>query len=46
MPRRGYWGDLVNSPFVAFGIESENKELFKTVNGKHVNVSHVVRQLI
>ena len=36
----------MNSPFLAFGIESENKELFKTVNGKHVNVSCSLRQSI
>lgn len=27
--RRGYWGDIVNSPYISFGIESENKELLK-----------------
>ena len=41
MPQRGYWGDIVNSPYLAFGIKSENKELFKTVNGKHVKVKVV-----
>ena len=41
MPQRGYWGDIVNSPYLAFGIKSDNKELFKTVNGKHVKVKVV-----
>lgn len=38
MARRGYWGDIVNSPFVSIGTESDNKELFKKTNGKHVKV--------
>ena len=42
MPQRGYWGDIVNSPYLAFGIKSDNKELFKTVNGKHVKVKVVI----
>ena len=41
MPQRGYWGDIVNSPYLAFGIKSDNKELFKTVNGKHMKVKVV-----
>ena len=32
----------MNSPYVAFGIRSENKELFKTVDGKHVKVKVVI----
>ena len=46
MARRGYWGDIVNSPFVSIGTESDNKELFKKANGKHVKVrqpkAHIV----
>ena len=38
MARRGYWGDIVNSPFISLGIESENKDLFKTANDKHIKV--------
>ena len=38
--RRGYWGDIVNSPFVSIGTESNNEELFKKANGKYVKVSH------
>ena len=37
--QRGYWGDIVNSPYLAFGVESENKELFETVNGKPAKTS-------
>ena len=36
---RGYWGDIVNSPYLSFGIRSENKDLFKEQNGKIINVS-------
>ena len=37
--RRGYWGDIVSSPFLSFGIQSENKDLFKSQNGRHIHVS-------
>ena len=33
--KRGYWGDILNSPFVAFGIESKNQELFGKANNVH-----------
>ncbi|XP_015766660.1 PREDICTED: dynein assembly factor 3, axonemal-like isoform X1 [Acropora digitifera] len=42
--RRGYWGDVVNSPYLAFGIESEEKSLFKTSNGQHVKTSTLVSE--
>lgn len=33
---RGFWGDIIISPYIAFGIEAdtepENKELFKIMN--------------
>ena len=35
MARRGYWGDIVNSPYLTFGLESENKDLFCKANTKH-----------
>lgn len=31
-PRRGYWGDTVVSPYVAIGIESEERSFFKKTN--------------
>ncbi|XP_062506774.1 dynein axonemal assembly factor 3-like [Corticium candelabrum] len=37
--QRGYWGDMVNSPYIALGIESENEELVKKVNDRHVKTS-------
>ncbi len=42
MARRGYWGDIVISPYLSFGVESANKELFKTVNDRHTKVSGIV----
>jgi hypothetical protein len=27
--RRGYWGDIMNSPFLAYGIESEEPQMYK-----------------
>nr|XP_056719835.1 dynein axonemal assembly factor 3 [Euleptes europaea] len=32
MPARGYWGDIATGPFIAFGIETEETSLLKTVN--------------
>ncbi|KAL9978714.1 hypothetical protein ACROYT_G016264 [Oculina patagonica] len=37
--RRGYWGDIINSPYLAFGIESEEESLFRTSNGQHVKTA-------
>ncbi|XP_033102374.1 dynein assembly factor 3, axonemal-like [Anneissia japonica] len=37
--QRGYWGDIMCSPYLAYGIESENKELFKTANGTHTRTA-------
>lgn len=33
--RRGYFGDILVSPYISFGIESENEELLKKKNGVH-----------
>ncbi|XP_014784911.1 dynein axonemal assembly factor 3 [Octopus bimaculoides] len=30
---RGYWGDILVGPYIAMGIESDFKELFKKFNG-------------
>lgn len=38
MGARGYWGDVVSSPYLSFGIETDNKELLKTENNQHVKV--------
>jgi len=33
--RRGFWGDLVNSPYYSFGLDAEEESLFEKRNGKH-----------
>lgn len=38
----GYWGDIVSSPYLSFGIETDDKSLLKTQNGLHVKVKHTV----
>jgi dynein assembly factor 3 len=37
--QRGYWGDIVNSPFLGLGIETERAELLKKVNDRHAKTS-------
>ncbi|XP_058497091.1 dynein axonemal assembly factor 3-like [Solea solea] len=32
---RGYWGDIVASPYLSFGIETDDKSQQKTQNGHH-----------
>ncbi|CAD5126017.1 DgyrCDS14193 [Dimorphilus gyrociliatus] len=32
-----YLGDIVHSPFVSFGMECDDKELYKTANNVHIN---------
>ncbi|XP_037611295.1 dynein assembly factor 3, axonemal-like [Sebastes umbrosus] len=36
---RGYWGDIVSSPYLSFGIETDDKSLLKTQNGQHVKTA-------
>ncbi|XP_029934086.1 dynein assembly factor 3, axonemal [Myripristis murdjan] len=36
---QGYWGDIVSSPYLSFGIETEDKSLLKTQNGQHVKTA-------
>uniref|UniRef100_A0A3Q3DL24 Dynein axonemal assembly factor 3 n=1 Tax=Hippocampus comes TaxID=109280 RepID=A0A3Q3DL24_HIPCM len=36
---RGYWGDIVSSPYLAFGIETQDKSLLKTQNGQHMKTA-------
>ena len=28
--RRGYWGDIVSSPYLSFGLETDDKDLLRT----------------
>lgn len=37
---RGYWGDIVSSPYLSFGIETDDKSLLKTQNGQPIKVKH------
>ncbi|KAK5620824.1 hypothetical protein CRENBAI_018224 [Crenichthys baileyi] len=36
---RGYWGDIVSSPYLSFGVESDDKSLLKTQNGQHLKTA-------
>ncbi|CAN0372623.1 unnamed protein product [Lampetra fluviatilis] len=36
---RGYWGDIVTGPFVAFGVDTEERRLLQTANGIHTHTS-------
>ena len=40
--RRGYWGDIVVSPFVPLGIESEEKSFFKKSNNVYTKVKSML----
>ncbi|XP_069011796.1 dynein axonemal assembly factor 3-like [Embiotoca jacksoni] len=36
---RGYWGDIVSSPYLSFGIETDDESLLKTQNGQHTKTA-------
>ncbi|XP_073345879.1 dynein axonemal assembly factor 3-like isoform X1 [Pagrus major] len=36
---KGYWGDIVSSPYLAFGIETDDKSMLKTQNGQHIKTA-------
>ncbi|XP_060950947.1 dynein axonemal assembly factor 3-like [Limanda limanda] len=36
---RGYWGDIVSSPYLSFGIESDDESLLKRQNAKHIKTA-------
>uniref|UniRef100_A0A665UZ60 Dynein axonemal assembly factor 3 n=1 Tax=Echeneis naucrates TaxID=173247 RepID=A0A665UZ60_ECHNA len=36
---RGYWGDIVSSPYLSFGIETDDKSLLKTQNGQYIKTA-------
>ncbi|XP_071763452.2 dynein axonemal assembly factor 3 [Centroberyx gerrardi] len=36
---RGYWGDIVSSPYLSFGIETDDKSLLQTQNGQHIKTA-------
>lgn len=37
---RGYWGDIVSSPYLTFGIETDDKSQLRTRNGQHTKVNY------
>lgn len=39
IPKRGYWGDIINSPYIAFGVQSKKAELFEKANKVHKHTS-------
>jgi Domain of unknown function (DUF4471) len=40
--RRGYWGDIIVSPYIAFGIESEEESFFKKSNNVFTQVQMLI----
>ncbi|XP_069763722.1 dynein axonemal assembly factor 3-like isoform X2 [Narcine bancroftii] len=44
IPARGYWGDIVTSPYIAFGIVSEEESLLKKANGMHVKTAQDISE--
>ncbi|XP_063798898.1 dynein axonemal assembly factor 3 [Pseudophryne corroboree] len=41
---RGYWGDITTSPYIAYGIETEEKSMLKTANGVPTKTAEDVSQ--
>lgn len=39
IPRRGFWGDILISPYITFGTTSHNKSLLEKNNGVHVKTA-------
>eukprot|EP00656_Telonema_subtile_P010207 TRINITY_DN1488_c0_g1_i3.p1 TRINITY_DN1488_c0_g1~~TRINITY_DN1488_c0_g1_i3.p1 ORF type:complete len:587 (+),score=143.20 TRINITY_DN1488_c0_g1_i3:88-1848(+) len=37
--RHGYWGDVVNSPYLAHGVIANKESLYKTRNNEHCHTS-------
>ncbi|XP_046906753.1 dynein axonemal assembly factor 3-like [Hypomesus transpacificus] len=42
VPAWGYWGDIVSSPYLSFGIESDDDKLLQKQNGNHVKTAQDV----
>ncbi|XP_077100200.1 dynein axonemal assembly factor 3-like [Siphateles boraxobius] len=42
---RGYWGDIVSSPYLSFGIETDNKDLLKKQNNQHVKTAQDISEV-
>ena len=39
VPQRGYWGDIVNSPYIAIGCECDNEDMYKKRSGLYTKVN-------
>lgn len=39
LAKRGYWGDMIVSPYISFGIQSEDKSFFKKTNNMYAKMS-------
>uniref|UniRef100_UPI00398F8677 dynein axonemal assembly factor 3-like n=1 Tax=Pristiophorus japonicus TaxID=55135 RepID=UPI00398F8677 len=44
VPTRGYWGDIVTSPYIAFGLVTEEQSFLKTANGIHIKTAQDISQ--
>jgi len=42
--KRGYWGDVTNSPYIGFGVEAEERDLFQKANKQHMKSTIDVAQ--
>ncbi|XP_011404946.2 PREDICTED: dynein assembly factor 3, axonemal-like isoform X2 [Amphimedon queenslandica] len=42
--QRGYWGDIVTSPFIAFGSYCDDERMLKKANDKYVKSSQEISQ--
>lgn len=45
LSRRGYWGDILASPYLAFGITSEDESFFKKSNNVYTKVFKLIIQM-
>ncbi|RUS81999.1 hypothetical protein EGW08_010226 [Elysia chlorotica] len=43
-PRRGFWGDMTVSPYVTFGVETEEKSFYKKQNQQHMKTAEDVSE--
>ncbi|KAH9519196.1 Dynein assembly factor 3, axonemal [Bulinus truncatus] len=43
-PRRGYWGDMIVSPYITFGVETHEKSFYKKQNNQHIKTAEDVSE--
>ncbi|XP_022107212.1 dynein assembly factor 3, axonemal-like isoform X2 [Acanthaster planci] len=44
VPQRGYWGDIVSSPYLAFGIECNEASLMKKTNDTYTKTAQDISE--